>query len=421
MGQVIRSEDVCQLIVGTLKLIDSKVMGHSCRTAFMVYAMLKASGKYEDFELAEITFVVALHDIGAYRVEQGVESLQYEFEEPLPHSIYGYLFMKSLTPYEQLSKIILYSHVDHTKLKNINFQYKNVANILNLAGMIEHFRSIKGKKFNTNNLRRYIGSKFSELPFNLLDIAARRYDMFEMLDSGEYLDELYESFKKVMFADEDKEKMLELLVYIMALSESRRAGEAIICMDVAEQIARRLDGITEEDIEKLHYAGLLHDIGLSKVPKELRNPANLKEESDIKKFCRHLETADDLLRNRIDPEICDIIARHHERIDGSGIPNQMEAPDMTMNDKILQLSERIADIAMSGNVDSVKPAATIAAIVTNEMDHNKFQRKIVMAFCGDKEEIMEHAVTRRDEIMADFEKINLQYKQLSSAMGVTKT
>ncbi len=418
MDDLIRSEDICSLIVGALKLIDSNVMGHSCRTAFILYAMLMSSGKFEDFELAELAFIATLHDIGAYKVEQGRDTLKYEYEHPLPHSIYGYLFMKNISPYENLSKIILYSHVDYKNLINVDYQYKNVANMLNLAGMIDHFRMIKGQRFSPNDLRRHIGTKFSEEAFNLLDIATRKYDIFDKLGTGEYLDILYEALEEVMFSDEDKEKMLELLVYVMSFAEEKRASEAIMCMDIAEQIGKRLDGVGPEDLAKLRYAGLLHDIGMSKVPPNLRDAIDLKEEMDIRKYCRHLDMADDLLRDRIDSEVCDILSRHHERIDGSGFPKGLTGSEMTQNDKILQVAERAASIALSGGMDKIKPAASIAALLNDELNHNKFQRKIVMAFASDKEEIMKHAINKNNEITANFKKLNLQYEQLSKAMGV---
>ena len=420
MEDIIRSEDICSLIVGALKIIDNNIMGHNCRTAFILYTMLMSSDKYEDFELAELTFVATLHDIGAYKVEQGVDVLKYEYEHPLPHSIYGYLFMKNVSPYEHLSKIILYSHVDHKNLVNIDFKYKNVANMLNLAGMIDHFRIVKGNKFSPNDLRRHIGTKFSEEAFNLLDIATRKYDLFQKLDSGEYLDILYEALSEVMFSDEDKEKMMEFLVYVMSFAEEKYAKEAILCMDIAEQLRKKLEGGTDEDIQKLHYAGLLHDIGMTKVPKELQNVRNFGEEEEFeaRRFCRHLDMADDLLRDRIDSEVCDIIIHHHERIDGSGFPRKLTGPDLKMNDKILQVAETAAYIACSGENGKLKPAATIAAILTDEMNHNKFQRKIVMTFCNDKENIMKHAIEKLGSIMADFNKLNVQYEQLSKAMGV---
>ena len=128
--------------------------------------------------------------------------------------------------------------------------------------------------------------------------------------------------------------------------------------------------------------------------------------------------ADDLLRDRIDSEVCDILSRHHERIDGSGFPKGLTGSEMTQNDKILQVAERAASIALSGGMDKIKPAASIAALLNDELNHNKFQRKIVMAFASDKEEIMKHAINKNNEITANFNKLNLQYEQLSKAMGV---
>ncbi len=65
-----------------------------------------------------------LHDIGAYKTDDVRKQLTYEAKNPVPHSIYGYLFLKYLSPLEEQSKMILYHHVDTDKLQDVDYQYK---------------------------------------------------------------------------------------------------------------------------------------------------------------------------------------------------------------------------------------------------------------------------------------------------------
>ena len=78
--EYIKSKDIFVLMQNTLRLIHPRLVDHGARVAYMVYKMLEDTGTYEEFELADIVMVAALHDIGAYKTEAGVlnDMLRYE-------------------------------------------------------------------------------------------------------------------------------------------------------------------------------------------------------------------------------------------------------------------------------------------------------------------------------------------------------
>ena len=92
----ISSKNIFLLTRDTLKLIDKRLMKHGSRTGYIFYKMLQQRGGYEKFEMAELVMLATLHDIGAYKTDDISNIGYFEAKNFMPHSIYGYLFLKYL-------------------------------------------------------------------------------------------------------------------------------------------------------------------------------------------------------------------------------------------------------------------------------------------------------------------------------------
>lgn len=123
--EYISSKNIFLLIRDTLKLIDSRAMNHGSRVAYFVAKMLEVKGGYEMFEIADIVILSTLHDIGAYKTNDFSDLLKFEYKDYMPHSIYGYLFFKYLSPMKKMSKVLLYHHVDVKQLETLDYEYKD--------------------------------------------------------------------------------------------------------------------------------------------------------------------------------------------------------------------------------------------------------------------------------------------------------
>lgn len=127
--EYIKSKDIFLLMRDILREIHPRPMEHGSKVAYMVYKMLQEDGRYEEFELADIVMVATFHDIGVYKTEQGKinDMLRYESRDSTAHSIYGYLFLKYLSPVPDLAKVIMYHHRDYEQLQKVDYPYKNIA------------------------------------------------------------------------------------------------------------------------------------------------------------------------------------------------------------------------------------------------------------------------------------------------------
>jgi HD-GYP domain-containing protein (c-di-GMP phosphodiesterase class II) len=89
----------------------------------------------------------------------------------------------------------------------------------------------------------------------------------------------------------------------------------------ASVLGRQL-GLPAKDLYSLAIGGLLFDIGKLRLDDSILNADRRLTAEEMTKMQRHVETGLSLLKRSglTDPDIIDIIANHHERLDGSGYP-----------------------------------------------------------------------------------------------------
>lgn len=87
----------------------------------------------------------------------------------------------------------------------------------------------------------------------------------------------------------------------------------------------RFLSLPNQQVECLGMAGLMQDVGKTHLPTELlRKPEALTPE-EYQLVQSHVASSLEIMFSQpgLDPEFLEIIARHHERIDGSGYPRQL--------------------------------------------------------------------------------------------------
>ena len=417
--EIIDAKDICWLIKETLRLIDRRLVDHGSRVGFILTSMLRCKGGYEDYELAEYALLGMLHDIGAYKVEKAGDMLKFENKDTMPHSIYGALFIKYLTPMVDQAKIIMYSHIDYKQLLSIDYPNKDIANFLNLAGKIDLYNNALGEKFDYRVFHKYENVKYSSEAFSLFDQAQKKYDIFLKLKTMEYKNDMSNVLDALLFSDEEKKKYIEMLMYISGFRDEYNVVNTVTCCCVADGIAVEM-GVKDEERMKLYIATLLHDLGMLTIPLTIiEAPRSLTpEERDIMKS--HVEITERVLNGRIDDEIKLIAVRHHERADGSGYPKGIENQDMTKLQRILQVADTVTGLITVRPYRKVKEKDAVIAILEDEVNHNKLQRVVIKAFISNYDKIMKTVAKEADATLSTFRKLNTQYDLVQSAMNNRK-
>ncbi len=151
----------------------------------------------------------------------------------------------------------------------------------------------------------------------------------------------------------DRSTLYNLLIQVgMALSRAQElhdpytSGHGYRVALISRKIAERMEW-PEERILGLELAALLHDIGKMAVPSMiLMKPGHLSriEEEVVKE---HVVRGYEVLKELDFPfPLADFVYQHHERLDGSGYPQGLKGDEISMESRILAVSDILESLTV---------------------------------------------------------------------------
>ena len=145
-------------------------------------------------------------------------------------------------------------------------------------------------------------------------------------------------------------RTLNETVYALATTAEKRDAFAVGHQQrvtrLACAIAKEM-GLSEEQLDGIYMAGMIHDIGKISVPVEvLVKPIPLSDlEHGLMKA--HSQVGHDILKTIEFPwPVAQIVLQHHERMDGSGYPQGLSGDDILLEARILAVAD-LVDIMTS--------------------------------------------------------------------------
>ncbi|KFZ26145.1 MAG: Cyclic di-GMP phosphodiesterase response regulator RpfG [Candidatus Izimaplasma bacterium HR2] len=158
-------------------------------------------------------------------------------------------------------------------------------------------------------------------------------------------------------------------------SESHSRDVSIL----SERIAQSM-GLSRTNIQEIHTAALLHDIGKIIIPIEILNKKGVLTKEEYGEIKKHSEIGFRILNStRNMRRISLIILSHHERIDGKGYPRGISGEDIPIESRIIAVAD--AYDAMTTKRTYRKMISPIQALL--EIKNNsgtQFDSKIIQAF-----------------------------------------
>lgn len=108
---------------------------------------------------------------------------------------------------------------------------------------------------------------------------------------------------------------------------------------ISKEIAIRM-GLSQEEINDIYFAGLVHDIGKTVIPHEILNKEERLTEKEFELIKKHSHNGYKALLGIESLEsIAKIVLHHHERVDGKGYPCEISGNDIPLGSRILCVAD----------------------------------------------------------------------------------
>ncbi|MDH2917042.1 MAG: response regulator, partial [Gallionella sp.] len=225
---------------------------------------------------------------------------------------------------------------------------------------------------------------FVTKPYQRDELLARVHTHLELNRLRNQLEDLVKE-RTAQLMDSEKKLRASLIDSITALAaivemrDPYTSGHQRRVAHLAIAIAKELQ-MPAEQIEGIHLAGVVHDIGKIQIPAEiLSKPGHLtKMEFELVK--QHAQSGYEILKSIDFPwPIAQIVQQHHERLDGSGYPQALGSAQILIESKIVAVAD-VVESMMSHR--PYRPGLGIdAALEEIELNKGKLFDPLVVDAC----------------------------------------
>lgn len=234
----------------------------------------------------------------------------------------------------------------NTKLTSINFDKLSKYNVINLTVW---------KSSVDENEKPFINnSSKSQIPLNAVtakkefrrftEVYSKKIDEFKSclsaIERGEQISEepLYEIVEGIVGVVQNKTELFQYSYYLSGLDDYNyihSVNVSVLCHVFANWLE-----LSDENVRRVSIAGLLHDIGKSRIDPDIVEREPDISEREMIEFKRHPEYSYDMIKDQdIDDEIKRAVFCHHERIDGSGYPSGLKGDRISPFAKIVAICD----------------------------------------------------------------------------------
>jgi putative nucleotidyltransferase with HDIG domain len=270
--------------------------------------------------------------------------MRFETEDVFDHSIYGYLFLKHMSPLSQWADIVLYHHFNYDQHTLFAGKHLMVADMIHLADRVDVMLQTKGRWPELDELYKHQGRRFAKRNIDLFLEVCAHHNLMQNLLNGFYMTELADFGADAEYPDETLLEFIRMIACSIDFRSETTVSHVTTTVTLSQEMGRLLR-LDETEMNKIRLGAYLHDIGKISTPLEiLEKPGSLTPE-EMQVMRKHIDKTGEILRGRIDEDVLRIACRHHEKIDGSGYPARLAGEQLTLNERIVAVADVMSALA----------------------------------------------------------------------------
>ena len=340
--------DLVAAIARVVDMMSPAVGGHHMQVAYLAYRLGEALGLKTE-QLDELVMAAALHDIGAFSLQERLDLLAFEEARAEEHCLSGSFILSKFKMFEPIARIVRFhhqpwengkgaarggesvpvnSHILHLADRVAVSIYKEKPILSQVRAIEEAVMPLSGEIFVPEHvaaLRRLAWQDYVWLDVVSGDVETMlRQHVFTRVQ-GLTLGELLEFAQLVCRLVDFKSKF----------TATHSSGVAA----VAESLARRV-GFSSQECRMMEIAAYFHDLGKLAIPSEiLENPGRLTDDQWFIMRSHVYFTYKALASFETFSTVSAWGALHQERLNGSGYPFGLTAEQLPLGARIMAVAD----------------------------------------------------------------------------------
>ena len=326
--------------------INNTIVLHNERTAYLALQIAQAHPLNRNCSTVNLVILSLFHTLGFFRPDMlygespFTNDIDYFSTEKRIESkyMYSYYYLEFMTPLKNDAQALEAFNLPFDEnLKKFLYQtdYKSIIYMCARASDFIRNNPDQPLPADINSLAPgYFDPEFAEV-FNELN---KDNALGKKLASPDHYTQLEEFLSRVRFNPEDTHQLLKLLVYFLDFKSTVTLTHSINTSCYALSLGKRFK-LSDKDLNTLFTSAIVHDIGKIATPTRiLEFPGKLSPE-DMGIMRYHVNHTKRILGSIVSKQIFETASRHHEKLNGKGYPQHLDAADLTLTQRILTVAD----------------------------------------------------------------------------------
>lgn len=407
---VINDADVIQIVKRMLNTFDSRLVDHGQRVTYLCLKIMNEMKVPED-EFYTAAKLALFHDIGAYKTDEVDNMLLFESNDVWEHAVYGFLFLARMSPLKDHSDCVLYHHIRYDELLKTDCSSKPMAALIHLCDRID-VAIVQGSDIDETFFKP---GMFREEQVSVFKNLNADGSLLKALENGSYEKELEAFFTTIHFTEEERDQYLQMMAYSIDFNSKFTVLHTIMTTSLAIEIGRYY-GFDDQEIKKLYYGTLLHDIGKGAIPIGILEKRGKLDDEEMRLMRTHVQITEAVLDGYVQEDILHMAVRHHEKLDGSGYPYHLKAEELTLCDRIVAIADILSALLGKRSYKDAYPIEKATDIIQQMADDGKLDADVVEIFVRHKDDILKTVRVNTEKIRNLYQTMTEDYEQLTTSM-----
>lgn len=404
--QILKDKDVVYIIRNMLDMIDKRLVAHGERVTFFVMKMMEEMNFTQE-EIMRGCLLSLFHDIGAFKTDDIDDMLSFEKENVMHHAVYGYVFLRNLTPLKEYADCILYHHIPYHQLADISCSWKEFTALLHFCDRIDTLMQSDPSQIQ-EALRHGKTGRFKKEHVDLFLRLDKQHFLCKKILDNSYRKDIYALFPKIKFRDEEKHQYLRMVAYSIDFNSEYTVLHTILTTSLSLELGKQFQ-FDEENLIRLYYGSLLHDVGKCSIPISILEKPGALTDAEMAIMRTHVSASEAVLKGCLPEDILQIAIRHHEKLDGSGYPHHLTRDDLTLSERIVAVADIISALLGKRSYKDEFDIHKTIDILKAMAKQGKIDCDIVNVFIHSHDAILENVYKRSMRIEKMYEEMLQEY------------
>ena len=396
--------------------INNSIVLHNERTAYLALKVAQEQSMNSQCTISNLVILALFHTLGFFRQDilynetPFSSDITFFSDEKRTKSKYmfSYYYLEFMTPLKNDAQALEEFNQPFDEVQKKFLYQTDYKSIIYMCARASDFIAKNPDKpfpADINELAPdYFDPVFAEA-FNKLN---KDEALVSQVKNSDFFWELEKYLYRIRLSPQDTHQSLKLLVYFLDFKSTVTLTHSINTSCYALSLGKRLH-LSDEDLNTLFTSAIVHDIGKIATPTRiLEFPGRLSPE-DMGIMRYHVNHTKRILGSIVSTNIFETAGRHHEKLNGKGYPQHLDASVLNQNQRILTIADITSALTDNRSYKGEYSKEHTIEIITKMTEEGELDPDIVKVLIENYDEIRREQKYLQTFLKVDFSNVLKEY------------